>query len=336
MFMSSKIEKKTISLSWWVVLPFLTFLISLSTCSTKNLLNAQKFGSIFVNSSPAGGEILLDQTVTGMVTPDTLSDVPVGTHVISINKEGFISTPDSMVISVKENEIDSAEFVLLESTKGSLKVTSNVDGATICIDNKPNTDLTPHVFFNDIPIGTHVISVFKEGYSNDNPAKEIVNIVTEDTAEVYFTLNPAEVGKAVGNITLDFELEDDYHVWHRFYAYRGFVTVINFWATDCPNCMKELPYLQEIDTLYRTDSLKIFGINYHEDFDVIQQTRQNFQLTFTLLRDMDSAVKNSYNLPGTPVTFILDRGGKIYYYLEGFKVSNVGTLKQKLDELFNK
>jgi thiol-disulfide isomerase/thioredoxin len=289
-----------------------------------------------VNSSPAGGDIILDYTVTGKVTPDTLFEIPVGEHVISVTKDGFISVPDSLIISVKEKEMDSVKFDLLEPTKGSLKVTSNVDGATICIDNKPKTELTPHVFFNNIPIGIHVVSIFKEGHSNDDPAKEIVSIVTEDTAEVYFTLNPADVGKAVGNITLDFELEDDYNTWHRLNAYRGFVIMINFWATDCPNCMTELPYLQQIYTEYLADSLIIFGINYHEDLQIIQQTRQDLQLTFTLLRDTNSEVKNSYDLPGTPVTYILDRGGRIYYYLEGFKASWVGNLKQKLDELFGK
>ncbi len=315
---------------------FLTVFIGLCTCSTKNLLNNQKTGSIFVDSSPAGGDIIIDYAVTGKVTPDTLFAIPVGEHIVSVTKEGFISAPDSLVISVKEKGMDSVRFDLLEPTKGSLEVTSNSDGATICIDNKPKTEPTPHVFFNNIPIGIHVISIFKEGYSNDEPAKEIVNIVTQDTAEVYFTLNPADVGKAEGNITLDFELEDDYNILHRLYAYRGFVIIINFWATDCPNCMKELPYLQQIYADYQADSLIILGINYHEDLEVIQQTRQGLQLTFTLLRDTDSAVKNSYNLPGTPVTFLLDRGGRVYYYLEGFKDSWMGNLRQKLDELFAK
>jgi thiol-disulfide isomerase/thioredoxin len=324
-----------------ITIPGLLFLIlagviltCMSTCSTKNLLHTQKFGSVFVNSSPGGGDILLDHAVTGKVTPDTLFDIPLGEHVISVAKEGFVSAPDSLLATVRENQTDTIEFVLLVPDFGSLKVISNEDGATICLDNQPRTETTPYVFFNNIPVGTHIVSIFKEGYSNDDPAKEIVNIVTQDTAEVNFNLNSAEVGKAVGNITLDFVLEDDYNIWYRLNAYRGFVIMINFWATDCPNCMKELPYLQQIFTDYQADSLIIFGINYHENLEIIQQTRQALQLAFTLLRDTDSAVKNSYDLPGTPVTIVLDRGGKIY--LEGFKESWMGNLRQKLDELFAK
>ncbi|MFH1335834.1 MAG: PEGA domain-containing protein, partial [Candidatus Zixiibacteriota bacterium] len=218
-------KKKTKFSGWWAILILLLIplLTTWCTCSTKNLLHTEKFGSIWVSSNPPGGDILLDHALTGLVTPDTLRDVPVGEHVISVIKEGFITAPDSVSISVMENGFDSVRFDLLEPTKGTLKVTSDPEGATICIDNQPQTELTPHVFFNSIPVGTHTISVFKEGYANDNPTKEIADIVTQDTTEVHFTLSLAEVGKAVGNITPDFELEADSHLLYRLYAYRGFV-----------------------------------------------------------------------------------------------------------------
>jgi thiol-disulfide isomerase/thioredoxin len=301
--------------------------------------STDKFGSIWVNSNPPGGEILLDHVVTGLVTPDTLKEVPVGEHVISVTKEGFITVPDSVSISVTDNGFDSVSFDLLEPTKGTLKVISDPAGATICIDQQPQTELTPYVFFNSIPVGAHTISVFKEGYANDEPAKESVNVVTQDTAEVDFVLSPAEVGKTVGNITPDFELEDDYHVWYRFYAYRGWVTMINFWATDCTNCMKELPYLQQIYTDYLADSLILFGINYGggqgtEGFETISQVREQRHITFILLKGGGTSVKSDYGVTLTPVTIILDRSGRIYYYMEGFTAGWEGNLKQKLDELF--
>ena len=337
-FMDVRKQKITKPFISWTIFTFAVILIfSLNTCSTKNLLNSQKAGSIFVNSTPPGGNIILDHVLlAGTVTPDTIFDVTVGEHVVSVTKEGYLPAPDSL-ITVEENEIDTVEFVLLNTLYGSLKVTSNVDSATICIDKKDTTEVTPHIFFNHITVGTHIISIFKEGYSNQEPAKEVINIVTEDTVEVSFLLNPAVVGKVVGNITPDFKLEDDYGEWHRSYAHRGFVTMINFWATDCPNCMTELPYLQKIYTDYLPDSLIIFGINYWEDFNIIRETRKELGLDFTLLRDEGSKVKKEYDLPGTPVTIILDRGGKICLYQPGFDPSSMpGKFRKKLDELFGR
>jgi thiol-disulfide isomerase/thioredoxin len=323
---------------------FLIFLTSslilvsgLLTCSTKNLLKSEKTGSIYVTSIPSGADILVDQTLKGKTTPDTIYDVGVGDHVVSVMLTGYISSPDSKVIKVNEDETTEAEFTLLETSKGSLKVNSNVNEATICLDSEPTLEVTPHVFFNSIPVGTHIISVFKEGYASDDPTKEIVEISTGDTVEVDFALSPADVGQVVGNITADFELEDDYGFLHRLYAYRGFVVMINFWAIDCSNCMKELPYLQEIYEDYSTDSLVIFGLNYHDGFDVIGQVRVDKGLTFILLQDMGGLVKDDYGLLGTPVTIILDRGGRIYFYWGGFQNPAVANkFREKLDELFGK
>ena len=333
------LKKKTaVRVRFWAILAFSLLLgPGLCTCTTKNLLNTEKTGSVFVTSTPLGADIILDHALTGKTTPDTIIDVTVGDHVVSVTQIGYLSSPDSVVVTVNQDETSTAEFVLLETSKGSLEVFSNVSGATICIDNQPTAGVTPHLFFNSLPVGTHIVSVFKEGYSNDEPAKEIVDIATGDTVEVSFNLSPAQVGQAVGDITLDFELEDDYGFWHRLYAYRGFVIMINFWAEACGPCMTELPYLQEIYTDYSSDSLIIFGLNYQDGFDAIRRIRTEKGLTFTLLRDIAGQVKGDYGIIGTPVTIILDRGGKIYFYWNGFQNPAVADkFREKLDELFGK
>ncbi len=320
----------------WAIIFCLIAFISLWSCSTQKPTERTKVGSIFVNSIPAGGEILLDRVLTSKVTPDTIFDVVVGDHVVTVTKDGYLTSPDSLILTVQEDQTATAEFVLLETSYGSLEVSSNVDGATICLDNQPTTQITPHVFFNSVPVGTHIISVFKEGYANENPAKEVVNITTGDTIEVNFILSPAEVGKSPGNIVPDFELEDDYGTLQRFYAYRGFVTIVNFWAKSCYYCMLELPYLQEIYTEYLSDSLIIFGINYEDDFDFIRQTREENQIGFLLLKGVGSQIVNWVQLPPSPVTIILDRDGRIYYYHLGFQSYAPERFRQKLNELFGK
>jgi thiol-disulfide isomerase/thioredoxin len=305
--------------------------------STAEFVLAQKVGSISVNSDPEGADIILDHVFTGRTTPDTLFDINWGDHIVSVEKPGFLPSPESLVVAVFESQISSAEFILLDTRYGSLSVSSNISGATICIDSRATAEVTPQVYFNNVPVGTHIVSVFKEGYSNQNPAKEVVTVATGDTVEVDFTLNSAVVGTEVGNITSDFDLQDDYGFWHRLYAYRGFVIMINFWATDCVPCMNELPYLQKIYADYVPDSLILFGLNYWEDFDVIRRVRDEEQLTFTLLKDVDGQVKSDYGVIGTPVTIILDRSGEIHLYWSGWQNPALeATFRAALDELFGK
>ena len=314
----------------------------LFACSTKNLLGIEKAGAIFVNSNPAGADIIVDQTLTGKKTPDTVSDLPAGDHTVSVSLSGFVVSPDSALVTVNEDQTDTVEFILLEADKGSLKVTSNVDGAFICIDSQPKGEATPYLYFNSVPVGTHIISVFKEGYSNENPAKEILDVVTGDTAEVDFALEPATVGKAEGDITPNFDLQDDDLFPHQLYAYRGFVAMIFFWATDCKSCMEELPYLQEIYTDYSSDSLLIFGVNYGGDFgqegiDVIRRVRDDEGIQFTLLLGVGTSVKSDYEVTVTPVTLILDRDGTVHSRNVGFvDWYSPGKFRQDLDELFGK
>ncbi len=312
-------------------------LLSLSTCSTKNLLLTERFGSVFVTSTPEGADILLDRGLTGKTTPDTVFGVAVGNHVVRVLHTGYLSSPESLVVNVEEDGTSQAEFVLLETTKGSLKVTSNVDGATICLDNQPTQEVTPRVFFNSIPVGQHIVSVFKEGHLNLDPAKQILEVSTGDTATAHFELAPAATGVDTGDVSPDFDLQDDFGFQQRLYAYRGFVVMINFWAEDCHYCMLELPYLQDIYSEYLADTLIVFGINYEDEFSVIRRIRDENQIEFTLLKGAGTDVKDNFQVSATPVTIILDRSGKISLWWRGFQNPAIADrFRDKLDELFGK
>ncbi|MGB2980351.1 MAG: PEGA domain-containing protein, partial [Candidatus Zixiibacteriota bacterium] len=84
--------------SWGILVLLLVLVSTLWTCSTKNLLGTDSTGSVFVNSNPAGADIIVDQTLTGKKTPDTVFDIAVGDHTISVSRSGYMVSPDSVVI----------------------------------------------------------------------------------------------------------------------------------------------------------------------------------------------------------------------------------------------
>ncbi|MGB2697484.1 MAG: redoxin domain-containing protein [Candidatus Zixiibacteriota bacterium] len=311
-------------------------------CSTKKSTPPEEFGSIFVKSTISDAKILLDNSDTGKQTPDTLFDIKAGSHLIEVEMDGYLSSPQSIVVEVEADKVVQASFTLLSLSYGSLSVSSNVQGANIALDNVTTDKQTPFLFDHNITVGTHIVSVFKDGYSNDAPAKEVVSISTADTVRLEFSLSPATMGQDVGNITPDFHLNDDFGESHELYAYRGFVCVINFWGLSCYYCMVELPYLEQLYTEYASDSFKILALNYEDDFDVISQKRNELDLNFVLLKDEGGAVKSDFGVVGTPVTIIIDRSGKIYYYVLGFPdepdriEKEMIKYREKLDELFGK
>jgi peroxiredoxin len=308
-------------------------------CSTKNLTQSEKVGSILVESTISGANIILDNAATGKQTPDTLFNVRVGSHKIEVEKEGYLPSPISIMVEVKADTIVQASFILLDLKYGSLEVNSNVQGATIVIDNVSTKKQTPFLFDHNLPIGTHIVSVFEEGYSNDLPAKEVVTVTTKDTVVVNFNLSPATVGPdAEGELAPNFELLDDYSDTIELYNYRGFVVIVQFWGSSCLFCIQELDFLQEQYNKYSIDSLKIFAVNYEDELAYLQEKRAEKNLTFNLLLGKESQMLKDYHLTPhvteTPITIIIDRSGLIYSWVLGYSAVTRTEMRQAFSELF--
>ena len=57
-------------------------------------------------------------------------------------------------------------------------------------------------------------------------------------------------------------LKDIHGRYIRLSNYRGKVVLINFWATWCPPCRKEIPELVRLQRDYRSDGLQVIGVTY--------------------------------------------------------------------------
>ena len=91
---------------------------------------------------------------------------------------------------------------------------------------------------------------------------------------------------------------------------RGKVVLVNFWATWCPPCRKEMP---DLETLYRRfgpQGLVILGISDEEAAKVKPFISQQ-KVTYPVLLDPGRKVNELFQIEGIPKTFIYDRDGKI-------------------------
>jgi len=109
----------------------------------------------------------------------------------------------------------------------------------------------------------------------------------------------------------------------------GKVVVINFWATWCKPCLKEIPDLSKISERYKNRGVVVLGVLSSDNPD--NATLLNFQsdneMTFPVIR-ATSDILVSYEYPASlPTTFIFDRGGRQVH-------SHVGALRaDKLAEM---
>jgi cytochrome c biogenesis protein CcmG/thiol:disulfide interchange protein DsbE len=93
--------------------------------------------------------------------------------------------------------------------------------------------------------------------------------------------------------------------------YRGKVVLVNFWASWCPPCIKELPLLERTHRKIAGKGGLIVGINTRDASEDALKFVDRFHLTFPSLRDGPGDFAEEWGLTGYPETFVLDREGRV-------------------------
>jgi peroxiredoxin len=108
-----------------------------------------------------------------------------------------------------------------------------------------------------------------------------------------------------------FMLEDTQGKIHALADYQGKVTVVNFWATWCPPCIKEMPSLQRAWEQLRQEDIQVLAINMGQDREDIGYFLSKYPVDFPILLDSDVAIAESWGVKGLPTTYVLDATGQL-------------------------
>ena len=148
------------------------------------------------------------------------------------------------------------------------------------------------------------------------PYLELAQLVRYE--HVQASVDSPQFGKAMSELEVydqerqqaDFTLTDlDGKPWS-LKSLQGKVVLVNFWATWCPPCRKEMPDLEALYKQFRTQGLVVLAIS-DEDASKVRPFIAEKGISYTVLLDPGRKVNTLFHVMGIPKTFIYDRTGKL-------------------------
>ncbi|MEG0377402.1 MAG: cytochrome c biogenesis protein CcdA [Eubacterium sp.] len=140
---------------------------------------------------------------------------------------------------------------------------------------------------------------------------------------------------------IDFTLKDQYGETHTLSDYKGKVVFLNFFATWCGPCQKEMPDIEALYEAYgkNTGELVVLGManpatkgnssNQDVSAEKIAEFLSENKITFPALMDETGDVFRAYGITAFPTTFMIDKEGNVAGYIPGM------LAKSMMDSIVN-
>lgn len=119
---------------------------------------------------------------------------------------------------------------------------------------------------------------------------------------------------------------------HDLSALKGKVVVVNFWATWCPPCRREMPSLERLRQHLAERGLAVLAVDVGEDADTVFSFTGQLDPApaFPMLLDKDSAAMQRWKVKGLPTTFVVDARGRVVFRAVGGREFDHEAIVQQL------
>jgi peroxiredoxin len=146
-------------------------------------------------------------------------------------------------------------------------------------------------------------------------------------------LKPAKGAVVAG----DFIAQDLHGKPARFGETRGNVVLLNFWATWCPPCRKEMPAMEQLYREYKDRGLVVVAVSQDQaPLATVRSFAEELKLSFPVWHDRDGIVGRQYSVPGVPASYLIGRDGRLAYKVLGEYDWSSPEARAAVEQLLNK
>lgn len=190
-----------------------------------------------------------------------------------------------------------------------------------------NTDKLSVLFFLDQLDESKYMELYKK-VSEELNEKYPDNILVQDLQGSTTNMQSIEVGSEAPEINLP--TPDGENI--KLSSLRGKVVLIDFWASWCGPCIREIPTLVELYKTYKTEGFEIYGVSLDANKEGWTGAIKEHDMKWIHVSDLkywQSEAAGTYNVEGIPHTVLIDKNGIIIA-----KDLRGEELKEKLKEIF--
>ena len=145
------------------------------------------------------------------------------------------------------------------------------------------------------------------------------NVLAKIIAITLFASTLKVAALDIGQSAPDFTLKSTQGINLKLAEQRGQIIVINFWASWCGPCRKEMPVLQTFHSKYKSLGVSVWGVNVEQENQAGRDFLADLDLSFPIFFDSSNKISASYQVEAMPTTVIVDRSGKVRYVFRGYK-----------------
>ncbi|NQV30383.1 MAG: TlpA family protein disulfide reductase [Candidatus Marinimicrobia bacterium] len=112
----------------------------------------------------------------------------------------------------------------------------------------------------------------------------------------------------------------------------GKITLINFWATYCVPCRKEMKHLNRISETYADKNVQVVGISIDDSRTVgrVQSMVKSQKLNYTILLDTEQKLYKNFNTTAMPFSILVDPTGKILWEHTGYLPGDEAQMESEI------